>query len=203
MDITYIQWRAARLPGRCARLVSVRRSSGVARSRSLGGGFLRRDVGRGAGQARHCRKSIKHRPGLAVHGRRVITGLLIRGNRDQHGRARCMRDNGLRRAAGRSRQHTRRCIAGPTMAVSEALASMAAISTSTTPPPHSSLDRRTPINLLTRAAPAHPHGSLTTADAPTYRRGKTVQTTGGHLISSKGRKLSQLVAAEDLIQLRS
>ena len=40
------------------------------------GGFLRRDVGGGAGQARQT-EDLQHRPGLAVHGRRV-TGLLIK-----------------------------------------------------------------------------------------------------------------------------
>ena len=40
------------------------------------GGFLRRDVGGGAGQARQT-ENLQHRPGLAVHGRRV-TGLLIK-----------------------------------------------------------------------------------------------------------------------------
>ena len=40
------------------------------------GGFLRRDVGGGAGQARRT-EDLQHRPGLAVHGRRV-TGLLIK-----------------------------------------------------------------------------------------------------------------------------
>ena len=40
------------------------------------GGFLRRDVGGGAGQARQA-GDLQHRPGLAVHGRRV-TGLLIK-----------------------------------------------------------------------------------------------------------------------------
>jgi hypothetical protein len=58
-----------RLLGGCARLVQSA-GSGVARLDHHGGGFLRRDVGGGDGEARQA-GDLQHRPGLAVHGRRV------------------------------------------------------------------------------------------------------------------------------------
>src|SRR4030081_3763112 len=75
----------------------------MARVDHLGGGFLRRDVGGGAGQARQA-GSLQHRPGLAVHGRRVHRPADQERHRDQHGRQRCMARQRLRRAAVAQRE---------------------------------------------------------------------------------------------------
>jgi putative transposase len=73
-----------RLPGRCAGLVQSA-GSVVARVDHHGGSILRRDVGGGAGEARQA-GDLQHRPGLAVHGRRVHRPADQERHRNRHGR---------------------------------------------------------------------------------------------------------------------